>query len=120
MKRLFVLATLVLLTSTPIQPLFGQSLGNAGTIEGTVVDPSGALIATAEVTLHNPVSGYMQSATTGTDGAFRLVNIPTNIYDLEVKASGFGTSGQDVTIRNSVPIQVKTTLAVAGANTSIT
>src|SRR5579871_2048346 len=120
MKRLFALVILILVTSLPIQPLYGQSLGNAGTIEGTVVDPSGAVIASAEVTLQNPVSGYMQAATTGADGSFRLVNIPPNVYHLEVKASGFGTSGQDVTIRNSVPIQLKTALVLAGANTSIT
>src|SRR5579871_111749 len=119
MKRLFALVILILVTSLPIQPLYGQSLGNAGTIEGTVVDPSGAVIASAEVTLQNPVSGYMQAATTGADGSFRLVNIPPNVYHLEVKASGFGTSGQDVTIRNSVPIQLKTALVLAGANTSI-
>src|ERR1700732_907130 len=107
MKRLFALAALILLTSSPVQPLFGQSLGNAGTVEGTVADPSGAVVAKAEVTLQNPVSGYMQSATTGADGAFRLVNIPPNVYHLEVKAPGFSTFAQDVTIRNSVPTQPK-------------
>ena len=40
----------------------GQSLGNAGTIEGTVVDPSGANIPGALVTALNPVTGYRQSA----------------------------------------------------------
>ena len=80
-----LLASIGLTTSA-----LAQSLGNAGTIEGTVVDPSGATIPQAEVRLSNAVTGYSQSVTTGSDGSFRLVNIPPNPYHLEVTASGFG------------------------------
>jgi hypothetical protein len=100
--------------------LRAQSLGNAGTIEGTIVDPSGAVVPRAEVSVHNVVTGYNQSAVSGSDGSFRLVNIPPNPYHLEVKASGFGVFTQDVAIKNSLPIQVKATLSVAGANTTVT
>jgi hypothetical protein len=96
-----------------------QSLGNAGTIEGTVVDPSGAVVAKAEISVHNVVSGYTQTAISGSDGSFRLVNLPPNPYHLEVKASGFGVFAQDVDIRNSIPIQVKATLALAGESTTL-
>jgi hypothetical protein len=97
-----------------------QSLGNAGTIEGTVVDQSGAAVPKAEIRLSNGISGYKQSVSTATDGSFRLVNIPPNPYHLEVSASGFGIFGQDVSIRNAIPIQVKATLAVAGEKTTVT
>ncbi len=100
--------------------LQAQSLGNAGTIEGTVVDPSGAVVPQAEVSVHNAVSGYVQSVPTGSDGSFRLGNIPPNPYHLEVKASGFAVFSQEVDIKNSVPLQVKATLALAGANTTVT
>jgi hypothetical protein len=99
---------------------YGQSLGNAGTIEGTVVDQSGAAIPKAEVHLSNPVTGYSQTTTAGPDGSFRLGNIPPNPYRLEVNASGFGTYSQQVDIRNSVPVQVRPTLAVAGTRESVT
>ena len=69
----------------------GQSLGNAGTIEGTVVDQSGAAIPKAEVRLSNAVTGYTQTTIATSDGSFRLGNIPPNPYRLEVNASGFGT-----------------------------
>ena len=103
-----------------VHPVFGQSLGNAGTIEGTVVDPSGAAVAKATVTIHNAVTGYKQSTITGADGAFRFSNIPPNPYHLEVNASGFAVFGQDVSIRSAIPIQVKATLALAGAQTTVT
>ena len=101
-------------------PLKAQSLGNAGTIEGAVLDPSGAAIAGAEVTVVNPVSGYKQSVLAGADGSFRLMNIPPNQYHLEVTAPGFGVFQQDMTIRNSIPVQVKATLEVAGSKTEVT
>src|ERR1700674_5232213 len=120
MRRLLGLSFLAFMSLCFTNQVFGQSLGNAGTIEGTVVDPSGAVVAKAEVTLTNPVSGYRQMATTGGDGAFRLVNIPPNSYHLEVTAPGFSSFTQDVSVRNSVPIQIKSALSVTGGRTSVT
>ena len=114
------LAFLGLLLFGLTERVSAQSLGNAGTIEGTVVDPTGAAVPKAEVTLRNAISGYNQTVIAGTDGTFRLLNIPANPYHLEVKASGFEVFGQDVVIRSSLPIQVKAALAVAGSKTSVT
>jgi len=100
--------------------IFAQSLGNAGTIEGTVVDPSGSVVPKAAVTVHNVLTGYRQSAATGADGSFRLSNIPPNPYHLEITASGFEVFAEDVSIRNSVPVRLKATLAVAGSKTTVT
>jgi len=99
--------------------VFGQSLGNAGTIEGNAVDPSGAAIPSATVSLRNPVSGYRQATTTASDGSFRLTNIPPNPYHLEVTASGFAVFAQNVTVRNAIPVQFKATLALAGGQTTV-
>src|SRR5215831_11359391 len=90
-------------------PVFSQSLGNAGTIEGTVIDPSGSVIPKAHVVLRNSVSGYQQSTSSSDDGTFRLSNIPPNPYHLEVTASGFAAFMQDIAIRSAVPLQIKTT-----------
>ena len=100
--------------------LSAQSLGNAGTIEGTVVDPSGSALVAAVVTIHNSVTGYRQSTTSGADGSYRLSNIPPNPYHLEVAAPGFQVFAQDVTVRNAIPLQVKATLGLSGAKTTVT
>src|SRR5262245_26632414 len=100
--------------------MFGQSLGNAGTIEGTIVDPSGGAVAKAQVSLRNAVTGYQQTAVTGSDGTYRLTNIPPNPYHLEVTAPGFAVFAQDVAVRSAVPMQVKATLALPGAQASVT
>ncbi len=66
-----------------------QSLGNAGTIQGTVTDPTGAVIPGVVVTVKNPVTGYSQEAKSGTDGTFRLTNLPPNQYLFSAVAEGF-------------------------------
>jgi hypothetical protein len=116
MHKAFRFAALLLFTSAA----YAQSLGNAGTIEGTVVDPSGALVPKATVTIMNAVTGYRQTVDSGPDGLFRLGNIPPNSYKLTVSAIGFSSFTQDIVIRNSVPLQVKATLPVAAAESSVT
>jgi hypothetical protein len=101
-------------------PAYAQSLGNAGTIEGTVVDPSAAAVPKATVTLTNAVTGYKQTVESDSNGAFRLTNIPPNTYHVTVTAPGFSAFAQDVVIRSSVPVTVKAILPVAAAESSVT
>ena len=100
------------------QPAFPQS--NSGSIEGVVKDPSGGVVANALVEMHNPVSHFDQSTTTGAQGEFRFTNIPFNPYHLSVKVKGFQEYAQDVDVRSQVPISVQVTLAVAGSTTTVT
>src|SRR6202140_766285 len=115
-KTVFLFCAVALLAALPMK---AQSLGNAGTIAGTVVDPSGAVVANAQVTLRNAVSGYTQSTVSASDGTFRLTNIPANPYRLEITAAGFNVFAQNVDVKNSIPVPVKATLAVAGSNTTV-
>jgi hypothetical protein len=117
--RLFCFQFLILVF-LGVCSLHAQSLGNAGTIEGTVTDPSGASVPDAMVNITNAVSGYKQSVTTTMDGSFRLVNIPPNPYHLEITAAGFGPFSQDVNVRNAIPVQLKLKLALAGSQTIVT
>jgi len=119
MKRILAVTVAGLVSLGTVSHVFAQSLGNAGTVEGTVVDPSGSAVPKAVVRVHNVLTNYQQSTTTGNDGAFRLSNIPPNPYHLEITASGFEVFAEDVTIRNSLPVQVKATLALAGSKTTV-
>jgi hypothetical protein len=97
-----------------------QSPGAGGTVEGTVVDPSGAAIAKAKVEIRNPITGYARTADTDETGAFQFANVPPNAYHLEVKADGFTPWHQDLDVRTSVPIRLKAALAILGGETSVT
>ena len=93
---------------------------SAGTIEGRAIDPSGAAIEKATVTIHNAISGYKQLTLTASDGSFRLGNIPPNPYHLEVTAPGFSVFSEDVTIRSTVPVRVEAALRVEGNRSTVT
>ena len=110
---LLSLSTLLLAMADP------QSGGSAGTIGGKVTDPSGAAIPKAIVSLVNSLTSYRQEAPTDTEGNFHLVNVPPAHYHLEVNASGFNTSAQDVDVRSTVPIDLKIQLAIGTATTSV-
>lgn len=100
--------------------IFAQSLGHAGTVEGTVTDSSGAVLPDAKVTLTNRVTNYLQNTTTDSTGVFRYNNVPPNTYHLDVSAPNFTTAEQDVEVRSAVPISLKISLSLAGTEQSIT
>src|SRR6185503_20746798 len=104
---------LLLMFSVAALSAAAQSLGNAGTIQGTVVDPTGAIIPGSMVSVKNPVTGYHQEVTTGSDGAFRLLNLPPNQYHIEATATGFAATTQDAEVRNAIPIMITVMLQIA-------
>ncbi len=97
----------------------GQSGGSAGTINGTVLDPSGAVVPNATVEIHNPVSGFDRNTTTDAKGAFNFVNVPFNNYHMTVTAEGFATTAQDVEVRSIVPAFVQVNLQVVASATTV-
>ena len=100
-------------------PARSQSAGNAGTIFGTVIDPAGAVIANATVTIQNPVSGYSTHATTDSAGQYQFTNLPLNPYHLTISAASFSPTAQDADVRSSVPITLTTTLQLGTASTVV-
>ncbi len=97
-----------------------QSVGNSGSINGSVIDPTGAVVPNAKVEIRNPVSGFDRSTTSDASGKFAFTNIPFNPYHLVVTAEGFAASVRDVEPRSAVPVNVVVKLEVATSTTSVT
>jgi len=97
-----------------------QSGGSAGTINGTVLDPSGAVVANANVEIHQAISGYDRTTTTDSDGKFSFTNVPFNPYHMTVVAAGFARYAEDVETRSAVPVNVTVSLTVAGSSDTVT
>jgi hypothetical protein len=96
-------------------------LGNSGSIEGVVKDPSGSSVPGARVEITNPATGFHRDVTTDTDRAYRFTNVPFNPYHLVVSASGFSSFTQDVDLRSTVPVNLPVTLKLgSAASTTIT
>ena len=96
-----------------------QALGGAGTVQGTVKDPTGGVMVAVSVQVSNPVSGFTRSATTDQMGKFVFRNLPPNPYHMTVEAQGFQTLQRDVDVRSAVPIDLDLTLALAGATSTV-
>ena len=81
------------------QPLAGDDSGAGGapasaaqapgTLSGTVVDQSGAVVAGAHVKLTEPDQTQGHDAVAGTDGQFFFPSIPPGTFQLTVTSSGF-------------------------------
>lgn len=84
----FRIVSLIVL-GTAIFSATGVAQVSTGSLSGTVVDPSGALVSDATVTLINEGSSAKQQATTSTAGAFRFTFLSVGRYDLEISKPGF-------------------------------
>ncbi len=60
-----------------------------GSLSGTVVDPTGAVVAGSSVTLQSESTGAIQNAVTSTTGAFRFTLLKVGRYQLEITQPGF-------------------------------
>src|SRR6267378_659525 len=84
MKRL-VLAILVVLSLAAA----ANAQTFRGAINGTVTDPSGAVIPNAQVKATESATGIDHNTVTTSEGAFSLQDIPLGFYKVSVTASGF-------------------------------
>jgi hypothetical protein len=97
---------------------FGQ--GTAGTVGGTVVDTTGAVIPGATVTLSNPVSGYTRTVKTDASGQFKFYNVPFNPYSVAVNNVGFKIYRKNIEVDSGLAMAVPVTLNLASSNTVVT
>jgi len=111
MCAVFVLGFVLLLTAGPAE---GQ-IGNSGSIEGVVKDPSSGVVAGATVEISYAVSGFHREASNGSDGSFKFTNVPFNSYHLAVTAGGFENYSQDVDVRSAVPTTLQISLKIGTA-----
>ena len=93
---------------------------NSGSVSGTVVDASGAVVPNATIEIRNPISGLARSTSTDNAGKFSIPNLPFNPYHLTVTGQGFTASAQDVNVQSIVAVTLSIALAVQGSNDSVT
>ena len=62
---------------------------DTGYISGTVIDKTGAAIASAEITLKNTAGSLTRTTASNGDGAYVIPGLPGDTYDMSVTAKGF-------------------------------
>lgn len=78
-----------------------------GTISGNIIDPQGAAVANAPVTLKNAERQLSFNQTTDATGRFTFPSLPPGSYEIEVKATGFKALN-----RTNVTLQVNERLTL--------
>ncbi len=63
-----------------------------GSVNGTVVDPSGAAIPAASITITDSDIGVTRTVTAQADGFFQIFNLPVGTYKVSVQHEGFDTT----------------------------
>lgn len=86
---------------------FGQSQSTTGLIQGTVVDPNGAVISGATVMARNIATGFERTVTSNSDGFFTAPLMPLGRYRVTTTAGGFAS-----TILENVDVSVGQTLSL--------
>ena len=114
-----ILLLAVVAVACGAMPAGAQGLGGAGTVQGTVKDPTGGVMQSVDVVIGNPVSGFTRRTTTDAAGGYVFHNLPPNAYHISVSAQGFQNLERDVDVRSAVPITVDLMLALAGATTTV-
>jgi hypothetical protein len=93
---------------------------DAGTVLGTVTDPSGAVVAHGNVVLRNTATAVEQSAVTDDRGEYRFVDISIGSYELKVTAQGFDAAEAKFDLTVGARQRVDVRLKVAATSTSVT
>ena len=82
-----------------------------GSIVGTVVDPSGAAVAGAQVTATHTGTGFNSVAVTNSSGEYVLPSLPPAVYNISVSSSGFSSF-----VQSGITLQQVNQLPLNGRN----
>ena len=95
--------------------------GNVGTLNGTVLDATGAVIPGASVTVTDNATGVENRATTTSAGAYTLPYLPQGTYTIRVTAAGFRTAtAENVTLRAAQILTVNINMELGQVNEQVT
>ena len=108
---LLVLCLLLAASNAPAQTTIS-------TIEGTIKDPQGSMVAGAQVVVKSAALGIERTTTSDASGFYRVTALPAGIYSMSVSHTGFATRDFDKieltvnrTLSLDIPLEVG---AVAG------
>jgi len=118
-RRLIGVLGLMLAAFLLLQPVaFAQS--QFATLSGVVLDPSGAAVSGAKVTVKNSASTETRETVTNDDGFFGVPTLPAGSYDVSVEKQGFQVwRGKNITLNGSDSRSIKIDLKVGAVTDSV-
>ncbi|MGH9514805.1 MAG: carboxypeptidase-like regulatory domain-containing protein, partial [Terriglobales bacterium] len=89
-------------------------------ILGTVLDPSGAVIPNAQVSLTGPDGSRTGETQTDERGSFHFDSVTPNRYRILVQATGFQDANTEVSVGTKTATSVRIIMAIAAQAESVT
>jgi len=101
------------------QPCYAQYSAN---VQGTVTDPTGAVVPGATVTLTNTATAIQDTATTNSSGAYRFDSLTPGDYEIAVEAKGFEKAivKRHIGTDETAGVNIALTLGSASATVEVT
>lgn len=91
-----------------------------GSIAGTVFDASGAVVANADIAIHNTGTDAETHLTSDGSGFFKAPELPAAVYTLTVNVAGFAPFHEvEVIVQVGLTTEVNPHLQAAGTSTSV-
>src|SRR5437867_3417955 len=99
----------------------GWAQGPVGTINGSILDPTGAVVPGAAVIAVNDATGVESKTTSTSAGAYTLPYLPAGTYTIRVSAPNFKTStAENVILRVAQDLTVNINLEVGAVSQQVT
>ena len=119
-RVLQTVAALIVIATSAL-PVAAQSTAINGTIEGTIVDTSGATLPGVTVTITNTDTGAQRVVVTSPEGAYRAPLLPLGNYAVAAELQGFKKFEQrGVTLSAGQTALINVTLSVGNVSETIT
>jgi hypothetical protein len=90
-----------------------------GSISGQVLDPQGAVVPKANITVSNDATGFKRELRSSADGSFTVSDLPPSVYSLKVDATGFAPFTTTVPVNVGVSTPVTARLGVGTTATEV-
>ena len=110
---------LIAITLFQATRIHAQALGT-GSIQGTIQDPSGAVVSGALVTATNMGTSVKSSEMTGSSGSYTIPNLPEGDYTVEVQAAGFALVQEQVHVEALSQVGLNISLKVGSQTDKVT
>ena len=116
-KNFAAVLTILLFATALTVPIFAQQ--EAGQINGTVKDPTDALIPGATVTVRNTATNATRTVTTDNDGNYLVTNLQPGNYEVTAVKSGFQDAKESVQVTVGGRITVVLTAGVQNQSVTV-
>jgi len=98
---------------------FLSAQSSTGTIQGTVVDPQGAVIPNASVTITNAGTNRAVQVNSNGEGLFSLPSLDPGPYSVQVKAPNFKTTTEQVVLQTAQVVNLDIALTTGATSETV-